>query len=132
MKLRAYSVQADEKGCVVFAETRGQAKSAGVRELECEWTEIQTCKLAPQFNEYCPGPVPVKALLEDGWYWECAGCGRLVTDDPGVVFADDQPLHSEECRVKYEKALEEVKESNRRREAEREAWIAAMKEEANG
>ncbi len=47
MSMRAYSVQTDEFGCVVFAATRGQAKSLACGKLECEWTEIQTCRLAP-------------------------------------------------------------------------------------
>src|SRR3546814_1082248 len=44
-----------------------------------------------EFDQYAPGPVPPKALLYDGWWFDCTGCGRTLnlSDDDMWVDGDD-------------------------------------------
>ena len=80
-KLRAYSVQGDETGCVVFAHSNVIARRNGANELDIPFEGIESCRLAPEFDEYAPGPVPAKALLAAGWWQYCSGCSKQVRED---------------------------------------------------
>ena len=65
---KAYSVQGDEHGCVVFAEHNVVARREGANELNIEFGDVESCRRAPQFDQYADaGKVPVQALLDAGW-----------------------------------------------------------------
>jgi hypothetical protein len=77
----AYSVQADECGCVRFARSGAEARRLGAGEMDLEWEDIFSCRRAPHFDKFAPGPVPDKALWDHGWQFPCSTCERLVCDD---------------------------------------------------
>lgn len=93
--LVAYSVQADESGCIRFARSGAQARREGANELEEEFEYIHSCRRAPQFDQYAPGPVPEEALWKSGWRFFCCGCDRQCWDDSlgkmigGLAYCED-------------------------------------------
>jgi hypothetical protein len=60
---------------VVFAATVAAARRAGLEDVE--YIDVGA-RRAPEFDRFAPGPVPLSALLEEGWYQECWGCPRHV------------------------------------------------------
>lgn len=73
MTLKAYSVDdGDERAEVIFATSSAAARR------EFGWEEVGTCRRDAVFDRYAPGPVPLLALIEAGWWIECYGCGRKI------------------------------------------------------
>ncbi|MBR8279755.1 hypothetical protein [Burkholderia vietnamiensis] len=109
--LKAYQVNVDADdvySCVVFATNSATARREGASELGYEWDDVESCRRRPNFDEYAPGPVPPRALIEDGWRFECHGCGTPVSDneydddgneiDPGAyVVRKQQVFCCQEC-----------------------------------
>lgn len=75
--LKAYEVrEPDEGNCVItFATNSATARREGASELDTEWDGVESCKRAPWADQYAPGPVPLHATLEAGWWHECGHCG---------------------------------------------------------
>lgn len=98
--LKAYSVQADEHGCVVFSASGVVARREGANQLDCEFSDVKTCRRAPEFDEYADaGKVPVLSLLEAGWWWPCQNCETHVMDDGDeYVIHDERVYCCEPCR----------------------------------
>lgn len=122
-ELLAYSVQGYENGCIVFAKHNVVARREGALDIDCDFEDVESCRRAPQFDQYAPGPVPVRALMENGWWWECFGCTRKLhgiddnEDEDGneldLYFPDDRSVFcSKAC---YESA---VREREQRKQAE--------------
>lgn len=100
--LVAYSVQADECGCVRFARSGAQARREGASEMDTDWEGIETCRRAPQFDHYSPGPVPEKALFEAGWRFLCETCeARAITE-----WSEKHPI-CDDCRLAAQAAAEQ-------------------------
>ncbi len=125
-ELKAFSVQADEYGCIVFATSGVVARREGANELDTEFESIQSCRRIPDLDKYsAQGHVPWRVLLEDhGWHQECGYCSRSVSaDDP-----DNQPVWDEgdeqcycsvECQAyredrdrHWERERQEIKQKN--------------------
>jgi hypothetical protein len=66
---------------IVFADTRGQARSAGAAEFGLDFMEVEQPTRESQYDQYAPGPVPIERLVADGWCYECSGCFRQVHSD---------------------------------------------------
>lgn len=81
--LKAYQVTEDYEGngCVVFATNSATARREGASEIGVEWESIESCRRAPHFDKYAPGPVPTEEMIKAGWWFECLGCGQRVSDD---------------------------------------------------
>lgn len=80
--IKAYDVRADEAGAIIFATSGIAARRMGANELNTEFEYILSCRRAPWADEYAKqGWVPVKALLDQGWWWSCSGCGAMVSED---------------------------------------------------
>lgn len=80
--LKAYSVQEEESGLIVFATSGIAARREGANELSVEFKDVISCNRAPWADQYAEqGWVPVKALLEQGWWQSCNGCGCMVSAD---------------------------------------------------
>ncbi|WP_081058730.1 hypothetical protein [Burkholderia cepacia] len=81
--LKAYKVDEGDEGygCVVFATNSAAARREGASELSTDWECIESCRRAPEFDRYAPGPVPKEAMIEAGWWFECHGCGARVSSD---------------------------------------------------
>lgn len=112
-ELRAFSVQADEFGCIRFAKNHVTARREGAGELGVEFNEIISCRRAPELDSYATtGSVPWKVLLiEHGWSQECGYCCRMVyADSEGFVFDDEkgQAYCTIECQARHENYEREV------------------------
>jgi len=93
--MKAYLVDCDqENGAqLYFAETANQAKCHAANEEGIEYIEVASCLRRPQYDQYAPGPVPTKVLIEDGWFFECSGCNRRVEEDMSEIWdEDDEPV----------------------------------------
>jgi hypothetical protein len=93
-RLLAYAVQEDceNTGGIVFAKSNAAARRAGSQTFgdgDFNWGRAIR---APWADEYSPGPVPFKAMFEQGWWQECSFCGRKIQqgecDDDGPVAFD--------------------------------------------
>lgn len=75
--MKAYQVREDSEGrfVIAFATNGATARREGASELHTDFEGIESCRRAPQFDRYAPGPVPTSALLADGWWFECQHCG---------------------------------------------------------
>lgn len=112
--IKAYSVQADESGAIIFATSGIAARRMGANELETEFEYIQSCCRAPWADQYAEqGWVPVKALIEQGWWWSCSGCGNKVSEDsedrhgnPHEPVIEERGLYcSADCKAAEEAAV---------------------------
>lgn len=89
--MKAYLVDCDqENGAqLYFARTANQAKCYAANDAGCDYIEVGSCRRQPQFDEYAPGPVPPKVMIENGWWFECFGCSRRVAEDMDDYADDD-------------------------------------------
>lgn len=76
-------------GAVVFAKTGVEARRRGAEQLDKDFEDIESCRRAPHFDCYSPGPVMPLVLLDHGWWFECSHCGRRVTSDMEDELRDD-------------------------------------------
>lgn len=81
--MKAYEVRdGDEGNCVIaFATNSATARREGGGELGLEFEEVESCTRAPWADQYAPGPVPLHACLENGWWFECSHCGLRFDED---------------------------------------------------
>ena len=81
--LKAYVVREDwEGGCSIqFAAHAATARSNGANDLGLSFEEVESCRRAPEFDQYAPGPVPLRATLAAGWWHYCNGCQTKISDD---------------------------------------------------
>jgi len=92
MKCFLVDCEQDEGSQLYFAETANQAKCYAANEAGIDYVEVTSCRRRPQYDQYAPGPVPTKVLIEDGWWFECSGCSRHVSDDESYDYDEDKPL----------------------------------------
>lgn len=81
--LLAYCVRETEEhtGGIVFAKTNAQARREGAAQYSDGDFHSVECFRAKWADIYTPGPVPILALVENGWWHECTGCGRRCSYD---------------------------------------------------
>ena len=131
--LKAYEVTEpmNGHGVIVFATNGATARRKGSAELDTAFEEVKSCRRAPQFDQYAPGPVPALVLIDNGWWFECQECGRRVTselseevEDQGLNPADFQPIDhdgyvfcSSACQDKHK--TDKLKKAQARAELER-------------
>lgn len=83
-KLKAYRVDSgnEEGHCkIVFDTNNASARRAGATAMDCTFEEVESCRRAPEYDAYAPGPVPFTVLMADGWWQECLHCGVTVRED---------------------------------------------------
>lgn len=120
--MKAYLVDCDqENGAqLYFAETANQAKSHAANEEGIDYIEVTSCRRKPEYDQYAPGPVPAKVLIEDGWWFECYGCSRHVSNDGGYDYDEVMELGgpvyrgnavwcSTACQTRYDERRAEEK-----------------------
>jgi hypothetical protein len=98
--LKAYQVDHYEEGSViVFARHNVVARREGANELNTDFDGVAFCRRAPQFDHYAPGPVPISAMIEAGWWWTCScrDCGTQVTEDFDYVVRGDRVFCDATC-----------------------------------
>lgn len=81
MSMLAYQVKEELQGyaTIVFAAKAAQARKRGAEELDADLSDV-SAERAAWADRYAPGPVPVRARLEEGgWWFDCScGCGLEV------------------------------------------------------
>lgn len=103
--MKAYSVQGDEYGTVVFAKHSVVARRKGANDLNIDFEDVESCRRMPELDEYAAAGKPVswRVLVEEhGWQLECGWCyGRVYSDEPNRVWADDQTVYCcPECEAR--------------------------------
>lgn len=90
--LKAYTVHdSDECSVVVFAKTGIEARVAGAREMDTDFSGVESCRRFPAVDSYAPGPVPPLVLIEHGWWFECSGCYDRVGTDYYIEIQGEPP-----------------------------------------
>lgn len=80
--LKAYAVQEEDEGTggVVFAKSSAEARRLGAARFgdgDFNWGKARRL---PWADGFAPGPVPAKAMIDHGWWYECAHCHRRIED----------------------------------------------------
>ena len=92
-KIKAYSVQDYESGCIVFASNSATARREGANNLGCEWEDIESCRRVQWADEYADERrVPPLTMIEHGWWFECCNCGERVGEDSCSYDDDDNEI----------------------------------------
>ena len=93
-KLKAYIVSNDndDMAQIVFAKSNAQARRIG---SDGEW-EGWSCRREQWADAFYPGPVPLQAAIDHGWWTECVGCGCRIEN--GTYDADDNELEFHDCQ----------------------------------
>lgn len=101
--MKAYICSNDEYSTVVFAETRGKARTmAKANDLFdfTDWIDISV-RRAPEFDSFAEqGYVPKEVLIKHGWWWECK-CGTPQYEETAIVINDS--VFCEKCVDKANK-----------------------------
>lgn len=106
-KLKAYNVQGNEYGTIVFSLHNVVARREGAEELNIEFEDVESCRRIPELDGYAnvDGGVPMKVLVEEhGWMQECGYCERRVYSDceNRIWITDNQVCCDIECAAKRE------------------------------
>lgn len=100
LPLKAYSVCEREEGTgsIFFARHAISARRAGANEHSDGELYGVRCNRAPWADQFAEtGIVPVSVMVENGWFFECHGCGVRINEDlpnwqdraePGDTFRD--------------------------------------------
>lgn len=87
--LKAYSVQGSDEGTIVFAHHSIVARREGANELNLDFDQIESCRRAPELDQYAgQGFVSLRVLVEQhGWRTLCCYCeGRIYSDEEGAAW----------------------------------------------
>jgi len=119
MTAKAYAVLEDGEntGGIVWAEHAVVARREGASIFGGGEFGGMSCKRAPWADGYSDKPLPISLMIENGWRFECGGCGETISED--WLYDEDLPLegvigfqHSMvycseicECRDKLERAI---------------------------
>ena len=81
--LFAYSVTdaEEDSAVVVFAKLGAVARRRGADQLGIVFEEVGSCTRVKEFDQYAPGPVPMKGYLAAGWWLQCRQCGMRFTKE---------------------------------------------------
>lgn len=87
--LKAYEVyDGGDNWAIVFASNSATARREGAGECNCEWEEVDHCRRKPELDQFAPGPVPPLALIDAGWWYECAHCSCRIDKEMYDVLED--------------------------------------------
>jgi hypothetical protein len=84
LTLKAFSVteENDNTGGIVFAKHAITARRIGANQYADGEFGYVTCRRAKWADEYAEhGDVPLSAMVEAGWNFECGSCGRRIDSD---------------------------------------------------
>jgi len=119
--LKAYEVtDGDEGWCIVFATNNATARREGANEINSDWESIESCRRVQEFDQYAPGPVPIQAKIDHGWWFECYECERRISselaqdvvdeglnsDDFKIVTRGQQVFCCDACMAEYDRKKE--------------------------
>ena len=75
-----------DNSTVVFAESVGKAKSEALYDAEFAWFDYEFTELRVRrmndWDKYAESKkIPIMELLKTGWWFECKGCAKQLTED---------------------------------------------------
>ena len=81
--MKAYAVleECENTGGVVFAKHAIVARKMGANEYNGGEFDGVSCRRAPWADKYFGMDVPVRAMVENGWHFECDYCGSRIDED---------------------------------------------------
>lgn len=136
--LKAYSVQGNEYGCIVFATNSATARREGANQIDCEWEDIESCRRAPWADAYVQERrVPPLVMIDHGWWFECSHCCTKVSSDSSS-YDDDfneiphQPVADGHLVYCTRKCLNAASQEREARKQWRESAIKATLEKFPG
>jgi hypothetical protein len=103
-KIKAYSVQEDDEGTggVVFAKSPAAAQMLASGKWgtgDFFWGRARRAQWADAYGP--DGPIPARAMIENGWWLECHGCGVHICENDDhldtVVGTQDAAFCSQDC-----------------------------------
>ncbi len=111
MELKAWRITCRDDGyhqqCVVFAESRNDARRLDDRDCDCEFIDIRIVR-APSFDELSPGPVTAQQYLDQGWFWVCGYCEKPLYRVSNPVIIKDRVYCNRSCVVASRKSYNPV------------------------
>lgn len=93
-KLLAYRVDdlSEGSGVIVFAKSNAAARSAGSQELSDGDFHSVTATRLQWADEYAEaGEVPPLVMIKRGWWFQCAGCERRVSESARDDLEEGEP-----------------------------------------
>lgn len=82
----------DEGWAIVFATNGAAARRYAANEMDIDFEDVEFCRRAKSLDQFAPGPVPPRELIEFGWWIGCHGCERYIKLDMDEDdFEDDDP-----------------------------------------
>jgi hypothetical protein len=111
--LKAYMVHGDDEAVIMFSSNSATARREGANEMNMEWSDVDSCRRASEYDVYAPGPVPTSVMIETGWRFGCNCCGQWVTSDNphpvirgSIVYCDAACLAREEAEERAKAAAQ--------------------------
>jgi len=81
--LKAYAVleEFENTGGIVYAKSAIEARRIGANEYADGDFSAVSCKRAPWADRYIGKGLPIHIMVENGWHFDCQGCGRRIDSD---------------------------------------------------
>lgn len=118
--MKAWKVEdPDGRGCVVHADTRGQARHLGASDLDYQAEYIgYSATRYPLFDGQKVTPL---ALIADGWWWECGCCGAKL-DEERINDEDLAPVESRSDLFCGQDCLDDLRNAQAKARKQIAAW----------
>ena len=80
---KAYAVTEEDEGTggIIYAKHNIVARRIGANEYAGGEFAYVSCHRAPWADAYADVVLPVSVMIENGWHFECSGCGRRIDND---------------------------------------------------
>lgn len=82
-KMKAYAVTEEDEntGGIIYAEHNIVARRLGANEYGDGDISYVSCRRAPWADEYYGTGLPISVMVDNGWHFECCGCGQRIDYD---------------------------------------------------
>lgn len=126
LSLRAFAVTEENEntGAIIFAEHDIVARKRGADEFNDGELRGITCRRAPWADAFADQGVPAKVMIENGWHFECCGCGETIDEDwlydndrtiEGVIGFQHSKIYCCEICEARDRLYEAIKRDHERR-----------------
>lgn len=109
---------------IVFATSNVAARRRYTSSQGCDFSEAKVTR-KKIFDQFAPGPVPPQALLSDGWYMDCTGCGRTLNYSDDDMWADGDDVDEMKDIAEHNASIDAELAEFDRRQLEQEAATEA-------
>ena len=93
-ELKAFAVMEDSEntGDIFFAKHAITALRCGANQLGDGDIGGWTARRAQWADLYAPGPIPKLVMIENGWWFDCGGCGVKIDSEYEAYDEDDNAI----------------------------------------